>query len=189
MALGISAAVFILPLRQDNGPIFAPPYPQWLTSPVNVVSVSQLAEAYSAHGLTLRLPAKLVSGFSLTSVHVRDVKSPYGYAMITYSNKGTTDFRYAEVVFEVIPAPQPSQSELNAAVTNTHGSFQLLTVAGMPVLLNPRYRMGNPDLDTQFGPVAYALIYNGGIYYQARVYQPLTAGDLLGLIASFQQAK
>lgn len=186
LAVALSAVAFSSPARQSNQPIFGIPYPPWLTSSSSEISVSQLSAAYSAHNLTLRLPSQLPNGFSLTSVHVPDVNSLYGYAMVTYSSTGIKDFRYAEIVFEIRPGAQPSPNDLSTIINNTRGSFQLLTINRIPVLLNPQQGMGDPALQEQFGSSLYAQFWDGGIWYQVRAYHPLTADDILRLISSLQ---
>ncbi len=182
----LSAAAIVIPM-QRNSPSLGPFVPTWLTSPNNEISASQLGSAYSAHGLSLELPSQLPRGLSLSSVHVPDVNSPYGYAMLTYSANGVKDFRYAEVDIELIPGSAPSASELNVMANAEQGiQFQQLAINGIPVLLNPQAQIGDPELQKQFGPDTYALFWAGGVYYQIRAYHPLTADDVLGMIATLQ---
>lgn len=175
--------------RNPSNPVGIPPYPSWLTNSDNEVSISQLAVAYSAHNLTLEVPSWLPSGYSLTSIHVPDPANPYSLAMLTYSANGITDFRYAEIVFQIIPGAQPSANDLSAAVSNSHGAFQLLTIEGKPVLLNPEAPTGDPVLQREFGSSPYAMFWNGGVYYQIRVYHPLTTVDVLKMLTSLQPVK
>jgi hypothetical protein len=163
-----------------------PPYPAWLTSASNEISISQLAAAYSAYNLTLNLPSWLPTGYSVTSVHVPDVADPYGYAIIACDAHGDTDPLTAGMALQVIPGNQPSQSDLEATVSSSGGSFQLVTVAGVTVLLNPQAQNGDLALQAQFGSMSYAQFWKDGVYYQARIYSPLATTDLLAMIASLQ---
>jgi hypothetical protein len=183
----VSFGYIVLTSQNNSG--FIPPYPLWVTDPSKQVSLSQLAAGYFASNLTLtlKLPTSLPGGLILTSIHVPNVTDPSGFAVLTYSTHGITDFRYAEVVIQVIPGATPNQTDLAAAAGDSRS--QLLTVAGMPVILNPQAYNGDPALLQQFGPVVYARFWSNGIYYQIRAYQPLSASDVLGMIASVQPVK
>jgi hypothetical protein len=185
--LPIAVILNISYLRATAPPVqFSIFYPDWLTNPRNEVSASQLGAAYAANGLRLELPTRLPNGLLLTSVHVPNVTAPYGFAMVTYSAKGITDFKNAEVVFQIIPGGQPSPSELSAMVGNSQGTMTQQTVAGMAVLINPQAGTGDKTLQQQYGSGPYAMFWNNGVYYQVREYSPLTANDLIAIIASMQ---
>ena len=185
--LVVLSAVALRVSSQQNTQFGMPFYPAWLNSPSNEISVSQLTRSYSAHNLALELPTWLPSGFTLTSVHVPNVNNPFSFTIVTYSGKGITDFRYAEIVFQIVPGEQPSPTELSAIRSNSHGSLQLLAVTGIPVLLNPQAVSSDPA-QKQFGPAPYAMFWKDKIYYQLRVYAPLTTDDVLRMIGSLEPA-
>ena len=174
------------PQAQVNSPELMSPYPAWLTNSNNTVSVTQLAQAYASHNLTLELPSQLPSGLTLTSIHVKNAADPSGYAMLTYSATGITDFRYAEMVIQVIPGNQPSASELTSIVANSNGKFQQLNEGGTTVLLNPQAPNGDSVLQKQFGSMPYAMYWKNGVYFQIRVYHPLTTDALLTAITTLK---
>jgi len=167
-------------------PLSIPPYPPWLSNPANVVSASQLATAYSAHNLTLRLPAWLPVGYKLTSVHVPNISLPYGYAIISYSAQGITDPLHAGIAIQVTPAQgsEPTVQDLQTIASNTANGMTLQTVAGLQVLTNPHAITGDPELAKEYGPSPYARFWKDGVYYQIYAYSPLTIGDVIHMISS-----
>jgi hypothetical protein len=94
--VAVLSVAIILPLQESTQSL-GPHIPAWLTSPTTEISATQLADAYSAHGITLELPSQLPSGLRLTSIHVPNANSPFGYAMLTYNAKGITNFQILRI--------------------------------------------------------------------------------------------
>jgi hypothetical protein len=75
-------------------------------------------------------------------------------------------------------------------ISNSNGKFQQLNENGTTVLLSLHAANGDQALQKQFGSMPYAEYWKNGVYYQIRVYQPLTANDLLRAIDTLRpQAK
>ena len=111
-----------------------------------------------------------------------------GIVILSYSDKGITNYRYANVTFEISTAyhSTPSSEELKRIAEQDPSNTKVLNIDGVWVVLIEKAHWGWPELEELYGPVPFAYFWLNSHYYMVSVKPPITSDQLVCIIRSMK---
>jgi len=163
-----------------------PPLYEAFMSKAKEVSLTELRDIMKSKGYELLVPRWLPEGIKLSTIYYKCC--PLVVIMV-YSDRGTKDYRYANITIEIAPFdPRYAPSEEYLQGRNNPPKEYVVKIRDLVAIVIPESMPGDPEQQRLFGSYPLAVGWRNGLEYIIAVKRPLTVDDLISLLNSLSPA-
>lgn len=164
----------------SSGPEISLPAPFYYIA--ERITFDELTDLAKNRSLNIYLPTWMPGHIRLTTIYYSG-----GLIMLSYSDRGITDYRYDNVTIQISVLYQriPSPAELER-IAEESPDTKALDVDGVCVVLNEKACWGDPELEELYGPSPFAYFWRDNHYYMVSVTPPITSDQLVEIIRNMK---
>lgn len=150
------------------------------------VSLDEMRDIMKSHGYDVLIPHYIPDGIKLSAVYYKCCPL---VVIITYSDRGVKDYRFANITIEIAPFhPILTPSEEYLQRLNNPPKEYVVRTRDFVAVISPEAEYGDPELRKLFGPSPMAVVWHSGLQYITGIKRPLTVEDLHLLLNSLSPA-